>query len=207
MLAGLTQLQEVECDFLAAQVAAVALAGCSSFRGSIGQGAAAPAPSSLKCGVRDLRAFDTAAVECMELLSLGMGGMAAMCQALARCAELRALQVSADKTVQLSPLLQAVAGCKHLQHLHLNLWQKSPMDDEHLLVLLGRCRQLTLSGISNLSTGTTAALMLLPRLRLLHLLGCNPCFSQDEAQALVGQLQALDLQVDVVVRDGSVRAR
>ncbi len=82
-------------------------------------------------------------------------------------------------------------------------------DAEHLLLMLAKCtqlKQLTLSGVEGLGTGTIAALMLLPRLKLLRLLGCDPGFSQAQAQALVGQLQLYDLQVDVVPGDDSVRA-
>jgi hypothetical protein len=97
VLAGLRQLQEVECSFEDPHVAAVALAGCSSFQGSIRRGAAASAPPRLKCNVTALPAFDIAAVGCLELVVLGvldMVGMASICQALASCAELRALQDS-----------------------------------------------------------------------------------------------------------------
>jgi hypothetical protein len=55
-----------------------------------------------------------------------------------------------------------------------------------------------------------AALMLLPRLRLLRLLSCSSGLSQERCQALVGQLRLNELQVDVVVDvvadDGSAKA-
>jgi hypothetical protein len=55
---------------------------------------------------------------------------------------------------------------------------------------------------------TLVALMVgLPQLRLLRLLGCSVALSQGRCQALVGQLQLYDLQLDVVVGDGSGRAR
>jgi hypothetical protein len=78
------------------------------------------------------------------------------------------------------------------------------------MAVLAGCRQLkqlTLVGMGGLPEGTVLALMLLPRLRLLRLLGCSPGLSQERCQALVGQLGLYELQVDVVVEDGSGRAR
>jgi hypothetical protein len=77
------------------------------------------------------------------------------------------------------------------------------------MAVLAGCRQLkqlTLEGMVGLLEGTVAALMLLPTLRLLRLLGCSPGLSQERCQALVGQLRLYKLQVDVVVDDGSARA-
>jgi predicted exporter len=67
-------------------------------------------------------------------------------------------------------------------------------------------KQLTLVAMVGLQEGTVVALMLLPRLRLLRLLGCSPVLSQDCCQVLVGQLRLYELHVDVVVDDGSGRA-
>jgi hypothetical protein len=70
-------------------------------------------------------------------------------------------------------------------------------------------RQLTLVRMAHLlPESTLVALMVrLPQLRLLRLLGCSAALSQERCQALVGQLQLYELQVDVVVDDGSGRAR
>jgi hypothetical protein len=82
------------------------------------------------------------------------------------------------------------------------------LDWSALAVLAGcrQLRQLTLVGMVGLLEGVLAALMLLPQLRLLRLLGCSPELSQERCRALVGQLGLWGLQVDVVVDDGSARA-
>jgi hypothetical protein len=62
--------------------------------------------------------------------------------------------------------------------------------------------------MADLPESTLVALMAgLPQLRLLRLLGCSTAQSQERCQALVGQLGLYDLQVDVVVDDGSGRAK
>jgi hypothetical protein len=48
--------------------------------------------------------------------------------------------------------------------------------------------------------------MRLPCLRLLRLLGCGKAVGQEQCQALVGRLGLHELQVDVVVADGSLWA-
>jgi hypothetical protein len=51
------------------------------------------------------------------------------------------------------------------------------------------------------------ALMRLPHLTLLRLLGCGQAMGQEQCQTLVGRLGLQELQVDVVVAAGrSVRA-
>jgi hypothetical protein len=143
---------------------------------------------------------------------------------LPSCQQLCSLSIAGVGTVFVpSPakVLQAVAALPQLQHLRLQYCsdiqctppaQKSSgmlawsvMDE-----LLSGCRQLkqlTLVGMVGLLEGTVAALMLLPRLRLLRLLGCSPGLSQERCQALMGQLRLYELQVDVVVDDGLARAR
>jgi hypothetical protein len=121
-------------------------------------------------------------------------------------------------------LLQAIAALPQLQHLCLrgclkdlnpNVRQRGVSYDPQLdcgrLAVLAGCsrqlRQLTLMGMAYLPESTLVALMLgLPQLRLLRLLGCSAAPSQERCQALVGQLQLHELQVDVVVWDGSARA-
>jgi hypothetical protein len=79
-----------------------------------------------------------------------------------------------------------------------------------LEVLAGCCRQLrqlTLVGMADLPDSTLVALMVgLPHLCLLLLLGCRAALSQERCQALVGRLQLYELQVDVMVYDGSASA-
>lgn len=205
LLAGLGQLQEVKCNFEDVPAAAVALAGSSSFSGFISSrdGAPAAAPPRLDVAALLLPAFQLAAVECLQLAGVHKD-VDAVRQALPRCTNLKAMQMKACPRLAAARLVQAIAACKQLQHLHLQF----ELPDEHLLVLLvlQGVKQLTLSGAGSLSIGTIAALMLLPRLRLLRLLGCDPGFSQAQAQVLVGQLQVYELQVDVVPGDDSVRA-
>jgi hypothetical protein len=113
----------------------------------------------------------------------------------------------------LQQALQAVAALPQLQHLPLQpvcypRHQSSRQLTGAMAVLAGcrQLKQLTLVGMVGLLEGIVMALMLLPRLRLLRLLGCSPRLSQERCQALVGQLRLYELQVDVVVDDGSARA-
>jgi hypothetical protein len=120
VLAGLRQLQEVECQFESAKDAAVALAGCSSFKGGMLRGFPAPAPPSLKCYVCELPYYDTSATECLGLAGLDMDDLSSMCAswpplALARCAALRALQVGV--CCQPCAARTAAAHCRRLQPL------------------------------------------------------------------------------------------
>jgi hypothetical protein len=66
-------------------------------------------------------------------------------------------------------------------------------------------KQLTLLGIEAADTTLAALMEGPPQLLLLRLLGC-PAMSQECCQALVGRLQLYELQVDVVVDDGSGRS-
>jgi hypothetical protein len=50
------------------------------------------------------------------------------------------------------------------------------------------------------------ALLRLPCLGLLRLLGCGTAVGQEQCQALAGRLGLQELQVDLVVGDGSLRA-
>jgi hypothetical protein len=121
--------------------------------------------------------------------------------------------------LQRAAALQAVAALPQLEHLNLHyidlldhpsLWSpqsSSQPDASTMAVLLTGCRQLkqlTLVGMTGLQEGTVVALMMLPRLRLLRLLGCSLGLSQERCQA---QLRLCELQVDVVVGDGLARAR
>jgi hypothetical protein len=107
--------------------------------------------------------------------------------------------------------LEAIAALPQLQHLklhHRDQFSRKP--DWSTMAVLSGCRQLkqlTLGGMKGLQEGTVGALMMMPRLRLLRLLGCSPGLSQERCQALLGQLQLYELQVDVVVDDGSERSR
>jgi hypothetical protein len=112
-------------------------------------------------------------------------------------------------------VLSLALGWGRLEHLHLHLCLKGGSvhdggaQQPHMLALLAGCRQLrqlTLRGVKGLSEGTLSALMMLPSLRLLRLLGCDAALSQERCQALAGQLGRHRLQVDVVVDDGSLRA-
>jgi hypothetical protein len=96
---------------------------------------------------------------------------------------------------QAAVLQAAVAALPQLQHLHLHHYDLSSSQlDWSGMAVLADCRQLkqlTLEGMKGLQEGTVAALMPLPRLRLLRLLGCSPELSQERCQALVGQLRLL----------------
>jgi hypothetical protein len=121
------------------------------------------------------------------------------------------LGCSSGSELQQAVLLQAIAGLSQLQHLCLYHCDQSSrqLDCSAMAVLMSGCKQLkqlTLVNLVGLLEGTLAALMPLPRLRLLRLLGCSPGLSQERCQALLGQLRLYELQVDVVVDDGTGRA-
>ena len=97
------------------------------------------------------------------------------------------------------------AASSQLRCLHLKLSQHQGPHPHVLRVpalLAQGCRQLrqlTLQGMGQLSTDMLRALMLLPELRLLRLLGCcGSAASQEACQALLGQLRCYQLQVAVV---------
>ena len=155
-----------------------------------------------------VRFFDTSRVHVLELRSLA--DMAAAREVLRSSPQLRALRLHGEAV--LDPLvLQAVAACSSLSSMCLGTgYGGGPAAEEGLAALAQGCRQLrqlTLQGI-RLSDHMVAVLMKgLPRLRLLRLLGCGQEVSQERCQALVGQLGLWELQVDVVVDDGSGRAQ
>jgi hypothetical protein len=135
---------------------------------------------------------------------------AAMSQALRSSPQLRALQLGSNLALD-TQVLQAVAAFSHLTSLHLAaLGEAAPAAPDGLATLAQDCsglRRLTLQGIQRLSADMLPALMRLPCLRLLRLLGCGEAVGQEQCQALVGQLGLHWLQVDVVVAaDGSLRA-
>jgi hypothetical protein len=133
---------------------------------------------------------------------------------LPSCQQLRALSLTHwTSLLQEAVVLQTITALPQLQHLRLHLHHydktSSQLDCSAMAVLTGcrQLKQLTLVGMVGLQEGTVVALMMLPRLRLLRLLGCSPGLSQKRCQALVGQLRLYELQVDVVVDDGSARTR
>jgi hypothetical protein len=126
--------------------------------------------------------------------------------------QLRGLQLCS--ILALHPqVLEAVAACSQLTSLHLYVTRRregasAPAAGGLAALARGcsRLRRLTLQGIEGLSADTLPALMRLPCLRLLRLLGCSPAVGQEQCQALVGRLGLQELQVDVVVVDGLPRA-
>jgi hypothetical protein len=170
-------------------------------------------PGHLRTNCECLAGFDLSSVHTLQLTynaAWGSRVAGALGQQLSRCPQLRALRLNC---VPVRPeTLQAIAALPQLQHLCLRAWPEKDqqLDCGSLAVLAGRSRQLrqlTLLAMADLAEGTLVALMLgLPQLRLLRLLGCSAALSQERCQALVGQLQLYDLQVDVVVDDGSGRA-
>jgi hypothetical protein len=175
-------------------------------------------------GSKALRCFDTSQVHVLELHNLEYAGAeyvgagldaAAVSQALRGAApQLRGLQLRIS--LALDPqVLQAVAACSQLTSLHLEVTRRrgegmaAPAADGLAALALGcsRLRRLTLQGIQQLSADMLPALMRLPCLRLLRLLGCGKAVCLEQCQALVGRLGLQELQVDVVVAaDGSLRA-
>jgi hypothetical protein len=165
-----------------------------------------------------LRYFDTSQVHVLEVQetfnSTRNVSVDAASQALRSCPQLRGLLL--DNTLALHPqVLQAVAACSQLTSLHLAAAAAQGADEDAAPAADGlaalaqgcsRLRRLTLQGIKGLSADMLPALMRLPCLRLLRLLGCSKVVGQEQCQALVGRLGLRELQVDVVVDDMSLRA-
>lgn len=159
----------------------------------------------------DLEFFDVSCVAALVLVHLDSEqDVSQTCQALASCTQLQALQLIGSAVLD-ARVMHAVAGLKALEYLHLVL--QEPGEEAlpcHTLALLSRCKalqQLTLSSIRDLGAQALAGLFMMPRLRLLRVLGCSPDFSQEDAQSLIGQLHSYQLRVDVVPPDGSLRAK
>ena len=163
-----------------------------------------------------LSCFDTSQVHELEVQDLFVPDMAAavaaVCRALRSSPQLRCLQLDSYSLALHPQVLQAVAACSQLASLHL--WVRPKVDKadpaaDGLATLAQACRRLrrlTLQGIWRLSADMLPALMRLPCLRLLRLLGCSPAVGQEQCRALVGRLGLQQLQVDVVVDDDSLRA-
>jgi hypothetical protein len=223
VLAGPGALQSVEVDFT--DLAAAAAAGLARLRDSLSVGIAPfPPPGDVPVEVggelsvydTDLACFSTRqlhklAVTCSVGDYISCTHAQQLQQGLQGCTQLRALRIASSAALH-ADVLSLAPGWGRLEHLHLSLKGGSALDggaQPHLLVLLAGCsrlRQLTLRGVKGLSEVLVCALMMLPSLRLLQLLGCNAALSQERCQALVGQLGRHQLQVDVVVDDGSLRA-
>jgi hypothetical protein len=165
-------------------------------------------------GESGLRWFDTSQVHVLELhdLKYARAGLyaAAVSQALRSSPQLRGLQLKSRHVLH-PRMLQAVAACSHLTNLHLAaIWEAGPSAADSLAALAQGCsrlRRLTLQGIELLSPSMLPALMQLPCLRLLRLLGCSEAVGQEQCQALTGRLGLQELQVDVMVAaDGLLRA-
>jgi hypothetical protein len=220
VLAGLGQLRRLVADFDSPAAAAAArlarLEECrvDRFRElELQGGAPIQAPGQLQTNSGGLAVIDLSSVHTLQLVefidSEGRGWDAAtLYQQLPRCPQLRTLDLYwFDKQPK---ALQVVAALPQLQHLRLRAWSSGfgpPVNCRRLKVLAGcsrQLRQLTLEYMDDLPKRTLVALMVgLPQLRLLRLLGCNRDLSQERCQALVEQLQLYDLQLDVVVDDGS----
>jgi hypothetical protein len=174
------------------------------------EGELVPLPGQVE--LESLDGFDLSRVHTLALSYSNIGDCPHPHPLLPSCQQLRALFVRGCDVVLLqAAVLRAIAALPRLQHLHVyheGHWTGQP-DFSSMAVLMSGCRQLKqliLVAITGLQEGTVAALMMLPRLRLLRLLGCSPELSQERCQALVGQLRLYELQVDMVVDDGSARA-
>jgi hypothetical protein len=225
VLAGLGALQNVEVAFT--HVAAAAAAGLARLRDSNVSVVLCPQPHDAVPVVEvagELSVFDTELAcfgtrQLHTLFVICRDGYHSSCahaqqlqQGLQGCTQLRALRIYSSAALH-ADVLSLAPGCGRLEHLHLGLLGHGSVHggsaQPHVLVLLAGCsrlRQLTLHGVKGLSEGTLCALMVLPSLRLLRLLGCAAALSQERCQALAGQLGRHRLQVDVVVDDGSLRA-
>jgi hypothetical protein len=164
-----------------------------------------------------LEGFDLSRVHTLSLINIcryEAGRDEELCLHLPNCLHLHALSIDGSDAVLLqAAVLQAVAALPQLQHLRLQLFGYtdpfSKLDFSGIAALMAGCRQLkqlNLVAMTGLQEGTVGALMQMPRLRLLRLLDCSPGLSQERCQALAGQLRLYELQVDVVVDDGSGRA-
>jgi hypothetical protein len=229
VLAGLGQLRRLVADFNSPSAAAAAgLARLEECRMDFNKGeeeekdddegeeelqggALVQAPGQLRTDTRCLACFDISSMHTLELEWFDQDEGGALRQQLPRCPQLRALHLVHIKAFQ-PEVLQAIAALPQLQHLCLRAWDTtSPqLGCGRLVVLAGgsrQLRQLTLMGMADLPESTLVALMVgLPQLRLLCLLCCSAALSQGRCQALVGQLQLYELQVDVVVDDWSASA-
>jgi hypothetical protein len=216
VLASLAQLRRLLADFDSPAAAAAAglarLEKCEvAFVGGPQGGALGQAPGHLRTCTAFMACFDLSSVHTLEQRrkkDQEEGG--ALCQQLSRCQQLHAVDLCWFAE-QPEALLQAIAALPQLQHLCLHAWSYNPhLHCSCLAALAGgsrQLRQLTLWGF-DLSESTLEALMVgLPQLRMLRMLGCSAALSQERCQALVGRLQLYELQVDVVVDDGSLRAR
>jgi hypothetical protein len=169
---------------------------------------------------RALNAFDTSQVHALELddqaatLTGTHKGEYAhfVARALRHSPQLRALRLESRHALQ-PQVLQAVAACRQLTSLCL--WVERHHLPEHpvaggLAALAQGCKRLerlTLRGVKRLSVDMLPALLRLPSLRLLRLLGCSEAVGQEECRALASSLGVVhQLQVDVVVADWSCRA-
>jgi hypothetical protein len=212
----------VEVQFT--DLAAAAAAGLARLRESDVFVASLPAPGDVPVEVggelsvfdSDLACFSTRQLH--TLFATCRDGDDSRCthaqqlqQGLQGCTQLRALRVTSSAALH-AGVLSLAPGWGRLEHLHLSLgWgpAEGAQQPHTLALLLAGCRQLrqlTLRGVQGLSEGTLSALMMLPSLRLLRLLGCDAALSQERCQALAGQLGRHRLQVDAVVDDGSLRA-
>jgi hypothetical protein len=158
--------------------------------------------------------FDTSQVHVLELHDSSVDGadldVAAVSQILRSSPQLRGLQLKSRHVLH-PRVLRAVAACSQLTSLHLAAIGKATRSADALAALAQGCsrlRQLTLQGSQRLSADMLPALLRLPCLRLLRLLGCGKAVGQEQCQALVGRLGLQELQVDVVVAaDRSLRAK
>jgi hypothetical protein len=133
-------------------------------------------------GRSGLRWFDTSQVHVLELHDLYLGDIdaAAMSQALRGSPQLRGLQLISSLALH-PEVLQAVAACSQLTSLRLEVtrlmcYGLAAPAAEGLAALAQGCsglRRLTLQGKRRLSADMLPALMRLPGLRLLRLLGCS----------------------------------
>jgi hypothetical protein len=159
-----------------------------------------------------LHCFETSQVHVLELHDSYLDGAgsiaAAVCPVMRSSPQLQALQLRSTLVLD-TQVLQAVAACSQLTSLHLDAIGKAAPAAEGLAALAqgrSRLRRLKLQDIKGLSADMLPALMRLPWLRLLRLLGCGEAVGQEQCQALVGRPGLRELQVDVVVADGSLRA-
>jgi hypothetical protein len=214
VLAGLGQLRRLVADFEGPAAAAAAglarLEDCQVER-LFSQGRAlVKATGQLSTCRACLAGFDLSSVHILQLEGYSQDEGEALRQQLSRCPQLRALRL--DQASFQPEALQAIAALPQLPHLCLRAGPDGTQPDcSSLAVLAGGSRwlrQLTLMGMADLAESTLVALMAgLPQLRLLRLLGCSAALSQERCQALVGQLQLYELQVDVVVDNGTARAQ
>jgi hypothetical protein len=221
VLAGLGQLRRLAASFFSpAAATAAGIARLEECRVdaftvmALQGGATAQAPGQLRTYSACLAGFDLSSVHMLELeVCIDDMKAAALRQQLSRCPQLRALRLEwfTRQPLQVLEALQAHEALPQLQHLCLCARSFDPQPDCGRLAVLARCsrqlRQLTLEGMADLPESTLVAPMVgLPQLQLLRLLGCSAALNQERCQALVGRLQLYEVQVDVVVDNGSGRA-